>query len=68
MTSFGNLELCIKAKHTDFFHFGTKRTEQKLWLWRHTEFCKKTQKTPPKEIKKAEEIRTQYLGNKTKNK
>jgi phage-related protein len=28
---------------------------------------KKTQKTPPKEIKKAEEIRKQYLDNKTKN-
>ena len=28
---------------------------------------KKTQKTPPKEIKKAEEIRKQYLINKTKN-
>lgn len=28
---------------------------------------KKTQKTPPKEIKKAEEIRRQYLNNKTKN-
>jgi phage-related protein len=28
---------------------------------------KKTQKTPPKEIKKAEEIRRQYLINKTKN-
>ncbi len=26
---------------------------------------KKTQKTPPKEIKKAEEIRKQYLNNKT---
>jgi len=29
---------------------------------------KKTQKTPPKEIKKAEEIRKQYLENKIKNK
>jgi len=29
---------------------------------------KKTQKTPSKEIKKAEEIRKQYLINKTKNK
>ena len=29
---------------------------------------KKTQKTPPKEIKRAEEIRKQYLENKTKNK
>lgn len=28
---------------------------------------KKTQKTPPKEIKKAEDIRKQYLNNKTKN-
>ena len=28
---------------------------------------KKTQKTPPKEIKKAEEVRRQYLINKTKN-
>ena len=28
---------------------------------------KKTQKTPPKEIKKAEEIRKQYLNNKTKS-
>lgn len=29
---------------------------------------KKTQKTPPKEIKKAEEIRKQYLENKAKSK
>jgi hypothetical protein len=29
---------------------------------------KKTQKTPSKEIKKAEEIRKQYLDFKTKNK
>lgn len=29
---------------------------------------KKAQKTPPKEIKKAEEIRKQYLENKAKNK
>ena len=29
---------------------------------------KKTQKTPPKEIKKADEIRKQYLKNKTKKK
>lgn len=29
---------------------------------------KKTQKTPPKEIKKAEDIRKQYLENKVKNK
>lgn len=29
---------------------------------------KKTQKTPTKEIKKAEEIRKQYFNNKTKNK
>ena len=28
---------------------------------------KKSQKTPPKEIKKAEEIRTQYLENKKRN-
>lgn len=28
---------------------------------------KKTQKTPPKEIKKSEEIRKQYLNNKTNN-
>jgi phage-related protein len=29
---------------------------------------KKTQKTPPKEIKKAEEIRKGYLEHQTKNK
>lgn len=29
---------------------------------------KKTQKTPPKEIKKAEEIRKQYFENKARNK
>jgi phage-related protein len=29
---------------------------------------KKTQKTPPKEIKKAEDIRTQYLEHKSKKK
>ena len=38
MTSFGNLGLCITARLTDFFHFGTQQIERKFWLWRHTEF------------------------------
>jgi phage-related protein len=46
-------------------------------FWDHTDgketlvvathgILKKTQKTPPKEIKKAEEVRNQYFDNKTK--
>jgi len=45
------------------------RTEGKETLVVATHgILKKTQKTPPKEIKKAEEIRKQYIDNKTKNK
>lgn len=29
MTLFGSLGLCIIAKHTDFFHFGTKQVQLK---------------------------------------
>ena len=28
---FGNFGLNIKAKYTDFFHFGTKRKKTKPW-------------------------------------
>ena len=50
-----------------FTVFGTPIQAETLVVATHG-ILKKTQKTPPKEIKKAEEIRKQYFNNKTKNK
>ncbi len=32
MISSGNFELCIRAKRTGFFNFGTKRKETELYI------------------------------------
>jgi len=49
-----------------FSFWDTTDEKQTLVVATHG-ILKKTQKTPPKEIKKAEEIRRQYLSYKTKN-
>jgi phage-related protein len=48
-----------------FSFWDTINEKQSLVVATHG-ILKKTQKTPPKEIKKAEEIRRQYLNNKLK--
>jgi len=68
MISFGNFGHCITVKRTDFFSFWDKTDGKETLVVATHGILKKTQKTPPKEIKKAEEIRKQYLENKTKNK
>ena len=50
------------------FSFWDKINDKETLVVATHGILKKTQKTPPKEIKKAEEIRNQYLKNKTKNK
>ena len=50
------------------FSFWDKRNEQETLVVATHGILKKTQKTPPKEIKKAEEIRKQYLNTTIKNK
>jgi phage-related protein len=49
-----------------FFSFWDKTENQGAWVIATHGILKKTQKTPPKEIKKAEEIRKKYLSNKSK--
>ena len=46
------------------FAFWDKTAESETVVIGTHAILKKTQKTPPKEIKKAEEIRKQYLANK----
>lgn len=50
-----------------FSFWDTTNKKETLVVATHG-ILKKTQKTPAKEIKKAEEIRKQYLNNKSKNK
>ena len=50
------------------FCFWDKSGENNTLVIATHGILKKTQKTPPKEIKKAEEIRIGYLNNKLKNK
>ena len=57
-----------KSKAYRLFSFWDKADGTETLVVATHGILKKTQKTPPKEIKKAEEIRKQYLGNKTKNK
>ncbi len=66
MTSFGNFGHYIRVKHTPFFTFWDKTDDSKTLVVATHGIFKKTQKTPPKEIKKADEIRKQYLDNKKK--
>ena len=54
------------SKAYRLFSFWDKTEEQETLVVATHGIIKKTQKTPPKEIKKAEEIRKQYLNNKTK--
>jgi phage-related protein len=48
------------------FSFWDKTNGKETMVVATHGILKKTQKTPPNEIKKAEEIRKQYLDNKTK--
>lgn len=50
------------------FSFWDKTGEQETIVIATHGIIKKTQKTPRKEIKKAEDIRSKYLENKTKKK
>lgn len=50
------------------FSFWDKKDDNETIVVATHGILKKTQKTPPKEIKKAEEIRKQFLENKTKDK
>jgi phage-related protein len=56
------------SKSYRLFSFWDKIDGKEILVVATHGILKKTQKTPPKEIKKAEEIRKQYLDNKTKNK
>ncbi|MCO5237025.1 MAG: type II toxin-antitoxin system RelE/ParE family toxin [Chitinophagaceae bacterium] len=56
------------SKAYRLFSFWDKTESKETLVVATHGILKKTQKTPPKEIKKAEEIRKQYLDNKTKNK
>jgi len=47
------------------FAFWDNTEEQRVLVVATHGILKKTQKTPPKEIEKAEEIRRQYIDNKT---
>lgn len=57
-----------KSKTYRLFSFWDKTDENEILIIATHGILKKTQKTPPKEIKKAEEIRKQYLENKLKKK
>jgi len=56
------------GKNYRLFSFWDKTNERETLVIATHGIVKKTQKTPTKELKKAEEIRIQYLNNKTKNK
>ena len=56
------------SKAYRLFSFWDKSDDKETLVVATHGILKKTQKTPPKEIKKAEEIRKQYLENKEKNK
>ncbi len=68
MSQFGNSELYTTVKHTDYLHFWDRVNGKDTLVVATHGILKKTQKTPPKEIKKAEDIRTQYLEHKSKKK
>lgn len=56
------------GKSYRLFSFLDKSDGQETLVVATHGILKKKQKTPPKEIKKADEIRKQYLNNKTKKK
>lgn len=55
------------SKAYRLFSFWDTTNQKEILVVATHGILKKTQKTPTKEIKKAEEIRKQYLNNKTKN-
>ena len=57
-----------QSKAYRFFSFWDKTDGNETLVVATHGILKKTQKTTPKEIKKAEEIRKQYFDHKTKNK
>ncbi len=57
-----------KSKAYRLFSFWDKNQGNETLVIATHGILKKTQKTPPKEIKKSEEIRKQYLDNKQKKK
>ncbi len=56
------------SKTYRLFSFWDRTSEKETIVIATHGIIKKMQKTPPKEIKKAEEIRRKYLENKTKRK
>ena len=56
-----------KSKAYRLFAFWDKKENKETLVVATHGILKKTQKTPPKEIQKAEKIRKQYLENKLKN-
>lgn len=56
------------SKAYRLFSFWDKTDDTETLVVATHGILKKTQKTPPKEIRKAEEIRKQYLENKAKHK
>ncbi len=60
--------ILYRSKVYRLFSFWDKTDGKETLVVATHGILKKIQKTPPKEIKKAEEIRKQYLDNKTKNK
>ncbi|MDX9908345.1 MAG: type II toxin-antitoxin system RelE/ParE family toxin [Mariniphaga sp.] len=60
--------ILYRSKVYRLFSFWDKTDGKETLVVATHGILKKRQKTPPKEIKKAEEIRKQYLDNKTKNK
>jgi phage-related protein len=62
------LRTLYNSKSYRLFSFWDKSDGQETLVVATHGILKKTQKTPPKEIKKADEIRKQYLKNKTKKK
>jgi phage-related protein len=60
--------ILYRSKVYRLFSFWDKTDGKETLVVAAHGILKKRQKTPPKEIKKAEEIRKQYLDNKTKNK
>ncbi|MCD8388152.1 MAG: type II toxin-antitoxin system RelE/ParE family toxin [Bacteroidales bacterium] len=74
-----NVEIFKKLENSEIWEFRTrflKMAYRILAFWDESQetlvvtthgFIKKTQKTPPKEIEKAERIRKEYISNKRKD-
>ncbi len=68
MTLFGSFGLCTMAKAYRLFAFWDNTGANEILIIATDGILKKTQKTPTREIKKAEAIRKQFLENKLKKK